>query len=181
MDQQFDINLLVAKMASGDREAFNSIYNLLSESIFNVAHRYVGDDMACDVVHDVFLKMWEQRKKFVNIVSIKTYLYNSVKNHCLNIIRHSKVNLTYVQKQINETYPEAIFDEEIYVRLKSAIDNLPAVYREVMSMSYYGNNVEEIAVVIGRSVESVRGYKKRGKKILQEQLKDLFFIIGTLF
>lgn len=181
MEQQFDINVLVANMSSGDREAFNSIYNLLSESVFNVAHRYVSDDMACDVVHDIFLKMWEQRKKFATIVSIKTYLYSSVKNSCLNIIRHSKVNLTYVQKQIQDTYPEAVFDEEVYVRLKLAIDNLPTIYRDVMSMSYDGSKVEEIAEIMGRSIESVRGYKKRGKKMLHEQLKDLFMVINALF
>jgi len=56
-----------------------------------------------DIVQNVFLKLYEKFESGQSTVIIKTYLYNSVRNDCLNFIRHQKVK--------NSNYSGSIFKQ----------------------------------------------------------------------
>ena len=42
-------------------------------------------------VQDAFLKVWEKRADFYFVAAIKSFLYMSVRNACLDYLRHQKV------------------------------------------------------------------------------------------
>ena len=48
------------------------------------------DDIAEDIVTDVFLKLWEKRETLNITVSVSSYLFQSVKNSCINYLNREK-------------------------------------------------------------------------------------------
>ncbi|WP_394350603.1 sigma-70 family RNA polymerase sigma factor [Sphingobacterium composti] len=50
-----------------------------------------NEDDAQDIVSDVFVIFYDRFKQFDNLKQIKSYLYTSVRNACINYIRHQKV------------------------------------------------------------------------------------------
>ncbi len=56
-----DVDALVARVALGDRDAFERLYDELSSSVYGVARRVVRDPArAEDVTQEVFLEVWRK-------------------------------------------------------------------------------------------------------------------------
>lgn len=70
-----------------------------------------------------------------------------------------------------------ILEEEVYTLLKEAIDSLPGQMKRVYELALLGHSNEEIAKILSISVDAVKALKKRGKKILQEKLKYLIYLL----
>lgn len=164
------------------KELFERYYGLLSLFAF----RYVENrELAEDAVQDVFLNLYQQRESFLSIVSLKAYLYNAVRNRCLNVLQHQKVRkeyALYVSERATEAFGEGqVLEIEVYEQLRKAIEELPETNRQVFDLSLQGYNNQEIAGVMGLTLDAVKAYKKRGKKLLREKLQNvllLWFIIN---
>src|SRR5580698_5481671 len=56
---------LIRRMAGGDRDALADLYDRLSRPLYATARHILNDSAeAQDVVHDVFLALWENAKSF---------------------------------------------------------------------------------------------------------------------
>lgn len=142
------------------------------------AQSYIPDqEVAKDIVQDIFLVLIRSQEKFTTIEHLKTYLYSTVKNRCLKHIRHQNVKVRYKQYVLtNENeeanYHERILDEEVFSLLNQAIQELPAQCKNVFLLTLEGKSNPEIAEILGIGIETVKSHKKTGKKILYIKLKD---------
>lgn len=90
-----------------------------------------SEEGAEEVVQDIFAKIWEKRT-FINVkISIKSYLYISVRNKCLEQVNHEKIVRKYKQyidiKSQHETaspYDNLVYEETIEV-FNDALNTLP--------------------------------------------------------
>ena len=75
-----------------------------------------------------------------------------------------------------------VLEEEIFIRLQQAIDELPEKYRKVINLSLEGLSDKEVALRLGISIDAVKQQKKRGKEQLKEKLNHpfLFLLINFL-
>lgn len=165
----------------GEEEAYKILFTRYYSLLALFACRYLCDrQQAEDTVHDVFLNLYLQKEKFNSIVSLKTYLYNSVKNRCFNILKRRKLQEKYtleVQKQTDsESFYYHILETETYELLKKAISELHLQTRNVYDLLLSGYDNTEISEKLGISLDAVKAQKKRGKKLLKEKLRGL----GTL-
>ena len=79
-----------------NKEVFESIFREYYLMLKNYAWQYVlEEDVAEDIVQDVFVHLWERRNSLKLKVSVKSYLFTSVYNRCLNRIKHEKVSLRF--------------------------------------------------------------------------------------
>ena len=143
------------------------------------AQNYIPDEnIAKDMVQNAFLALIESSPKFHHIDNFKAYLYQSVKNECLQYLRHQKVKKRYEiticnETEEGETYLEYVLEEEIYSFLMKEINALPFQCRKVYLLTLEGKSYQEIADIMSIGVESVKTYKKTGKRILYERLKGI--------
>lgn len=73
----------IAKLHFGEESIFKKIFKQFYLPIRSFASRFVKDnDIAEDIVQDVFLQMWEKRLMFATLSEIKSYLYTCVRNAC---------------------------------------------------------------------------------------------------
>ena len=111
---------------------------------------------------------------------MRFYLYRSVQNQCLNYIRDKKVEDNYRNKTevITEDYfYNALLEEEIFIRLRQAIDELPEKYRNVINLNLEGLSDKEIAEKLDITIDAVKQQKKRGKEQLKGKLTHPFLLL----
>jgi RNA polymerase sigma-70 factor (family 1) len=143
---------------------------------------------AQDITQDAFINYWQEREAiFPNKVAIKNYLYSTVRNASLNVIRHNKVVDDYREQhgfsEAEElTIMDAIISSEVMAELYSAIEALPANYRTISEMSYLeGKKNQEIADELNMSINTVKKQKQRALELLRLRLSpEVFAVLLTL-
>lgn len=144
------------------------------------ASKFLPDSAeAEDVVQDIFTDLMEKKRRFETILHLKNFLYLSVRNACISLMRKGNSRERYLTffegDQQDETLQQAIITTEIYKELAEAVDKLPPECRKVFELSYFqGLDNESVALRLHLSVNTVKAQKARGKKILKENLKDLY-------
>lgn len=133
-----------------------------------------------EITQEVFVKFWEKCETLSPDSSIKSYLYRSVHNSCLNAIKHEKVKDGYKQHVINyleSTYQDTIEESDpdaIRTRIHDEIDKLPPRCSEIFKLSRFeGLKYQEIADHLEISVKTVEVQMGKALKVLRESLKDL--------
>jgi len=135
-----------------------------------------------DIAQDAFIKYWHQRETVTaNKVTVKSFLYVSVKNASLNLLRHQKVikktedklSLSIVDEKniINN-----IIQSEVLAEVYQALATLPESCQRISRMSYLeGLKNQEIADALGVSVNTVKTQKQRGLQLLRLRLSPEIF------
>lgn len=131
-----------------------------------------------DIVQDTFVYIWENKHTFNDVISTKVFLYKTVKNKCLNYIKHLAVKNVYAERQALERFDENLFDsnyikEETIRLIYYAIESLPENCKNIIDLSLKGLKNEEIAQTLNLSVNTVKTHKKTAYKILRIKLKDI--------
>ncbi len=146
-------------------------------ALCNFAFSILDDkDMAKDVVQDVFLNLWQKRDQLNIDTDVKSYLFTSTRNKCIEFIRKMKLVKKYEdfvrQTQSNEFNIEE--DADKYMRkerLYASIRQLPPKCKEVFLMSKQnGLTYSEIADELSISPKTVENHMGRALRLLREML-----------
>ena len=145
------------------------------------ALHYLQDvTQAEDVVQDAFVTMIEQQQNGKEINNHKAYLYTTVRNNCLDMIRREQQSVTMVMPQDAEG---AISDEEAAERsfheaeLWTAIDSLPERCRIIFLMAKRdGKRYREIATELGITEKTVEHQVSKALKILRGKSDDYYYV-----
>lgn len=160
----------------GDTAIFDQIYRSYYPALRFFATRYVGNEESEDIVENLFLRLWKQKKVFDDTVHVQSFLYLSVKNACLDYIkvqarkeRKNELLLQQIQSLEND-YLHSMIRSEVIAEIYRAINNLPSQCGKVVYMDFVeGLNNEEIARELALSVQTVKNHKVRALKMLKQQ------------
>ena len=181
---------LVNGLRNGNEIIFETIFRNYYERLCNYANSILNDmDEAEEIVQNSFLLIWERRENTEIHTSLKSYLYQSVHNHCLNRIKHFKVRRQHTEyyKHQAETKAESpsqvLIATELEQKITKAIEELPKQCRTIFKLSRFENlTYAEIADQLNLSVKTVDNHMVRALKILREKLKEYIpFLILFLF
>lgn len=171
---------LFADMKLGNKESFNYFFDYYYSGLCVYANNYTDDlSTSEEVVQDVFVRFWEKRQTIEIKKSVRFYLFRTVHNQCMNMLKHKKIEQTYRQKskvQSNNFYEEqwSLYNElELRYVLDQAISKMPARCREVFELSRFENlKNREIADNLGITEKTVENQITKALKFLREELKD---------
>lgn len=161
---------------------FNSNYLIFNSFAFN----YLSDKDECeDIVQDVFITFWEQKKTFPNLISVKAFFYTSIRNMCLNHIKHNLVEQNYFQENRNkiestEFFQEGILRKEANGIIYDEINKLPLMEKKVLLLSLKEYSNEQIANELKIKINTVKTHKSRAYQVLRKRLGHLVFMMITL-
>ncbi|WP_316799780.1 RNA polymerase sigma factor [Pedobacter frigidisoli] len=178
MAQFEDLTALWEQVKIGNETAFSSLHGQLYQGLFIYTLRIVEDEeVADDLLQDLFVKFWQNRAKMDHIYNIKAYFYKSIRCMTLNYIRNSQLKESKLklmpEPELIFSKEDLIMKDEFDVRLKhemhQALNNLPGKQREVLYMRFYENlEYDQIADIIGIKYQSVINHVYRGIQILRE-------------
>lgn len=149
------------------------------------ARKYTGDlDSAKEIVHNVFLRIWENRSEFEWEKPAKSYLFTSVYNRSMNYIRDNRKLIRQDDFQTlhliadESAYSENLETAELESRIKQALQQLPEKCRQVFELSRFEQKkYSEIAMQLNISVKTVETQMSKALHVLREELKDYLTIL----
>jgi RNA polymerase sigma-70 factor (family 1) len=174
-----------AAIAAGDRSAFEALFRSFYRPLCAFALGHLKDtDRAEDLVQDLFFRLWQDRERVAIDTSLKSYLYTSVRNRCLN-----EVKVMGRVRTLNDDRDELLQEEdrteeehtERIARVQAAIAGLPEERRKVFRLSRYeGLKYHEIAERLGISVKTVENQMGHALRTLRSELADLMPVLVWL-
>lgn len=167
------------------------VFEQVFKEHFKSLHAYAcsilkDEDSAEEVVQNVFYKLWEKKERIHTLDSIPAYLYRSVYNESLNMIKHNKVRSdyqTHAGYQTNHTDDAANQAnlKELETRLTKAMNELPEQCRTIFQMSRFEElKYREIADKLNLSVKTVENQMGKALKLMRQKLAD-FLIVVMIF
>lgn len=170
---------LFEEMKRGKEYAFDFFFNYYYSGLCIYAHKIFSfpEDEARDIVQDIFVKFWNDRQKLAIRHSIRSYLFVSVKNKCLDLLR--KRNSSVKIQEISTKHDTAVesYDHFVLSELESlyitSLEKLPERCREIFELSrMQGLKNREIAAQLNLSEKTVENQMTKALHILKEELKD---------
>jgi len=138
---------------------------------------------ADEAAQDIFVKAYRSLPKFKGNSAFSTWLYRITTNHCLDVLRKRTRRKTYSLDALLEeegdqvhglfaSAPQAASRMENRDLAGKILSTLPEDYRTILTLrEAEGLEYQEIAEVLGCSLDAVKGRLSRARKQLQENLR----------
>ena len=168
------------------QQKYEAIFREHFAALTYFANKYTGDtDSSKEIVHTVFVNIWEKRSDFDFDKAVKSYLFTSVYNRCMNFLRDNK-KFTSRDDDDSLVKEEGEFHDQMEVAeldtsIKRALQQLPEKCREVFEMvRFEGKKYAEVAEKLNISVKTVEAQMSKALKILREELRDYLIVLWFL-
>lgn len=159
-----------------DRNYIEQLFKAHYAQMYRLAKALLhDDDLARDMVHDVFASLLDGNTGSIHTTG--NYLLKSVRNRCLNYIRHCEIH-----QRISNRYffDDAEFDaedwpdDETIARIHDSIDNyISAQAKRVIQLRFSsGMPFARIAKTMGISETAVYRHLSRALKIIRNKLNE---------
>lgn len=160
---------------------FEKLFREFFPAMMTFCRKYLPDeDDACEVVQGVFINLWEKRASLDTSESLKSYLFKSVHNRSLNLLRdRKKFSDDVMPEQGGELdVSEQMEQMELEDRIRDVIASLPERCREVFELSRFeGLTYQEIAGKLDISVKTVENQMSKALRILREKLAQYLSLV----
>ena len=173
-------------LKEGDEEAFSSLFRKYYRDLVLFAGTILRDrkELCEDIVQNVLTDLWNRRNERVIKTSIKGFLLQSVRNGCLDELRHDgvvRVHAEYMAfSRIDRHWEteEYILYSDLENRLREGLDRLPEEYRNVFVLRHNkGLKNKGIATELHLSERTVEERMAKALKFLRHFLSDFLFWI----
>ncbi len=181
---------LVERLKTGDQAALESVFNLYSAKLYNVAYRILGDEGDTEeVIQDVFWTAYRKVKSFRGNSHFSTWLYRLTVNAALGKMRRSKKNKEIPYEEFlpkfqqdghhlsrpvvdwSDSLEENYAKQEVQALLSEALDHLKPIDKGVVVLSdVEGLSDKEIAETLGLTVSAVKTRLHRARLFLRGKL-----------
>ncbi len=176
-------------LKSDDQAAFEEIYLRYASLLYLYAYRKLkGKEEAKDVVQDVFIALWNNRKKFDVKTTLSGYLYKSVLNKVFNIFKHQNIIQEYIKAnqhfiKIDSTETDYLIREkDITTLIENEIAAMPPRMREIYELKRKKFlSTKEIAKQLNLSEFTVSTHMKRALKLLKDKLPIFIYLVYIIY
>ncbi|MEO7987667.1 MAG: RNA polymerase sigma-70 factor [Gemmatimonadales bacterium] len=175
-----------AQLSAGDVEAFKGLFDMYFDRLHRYALRYLrSSEESQDLVHDVFLRIWRQRRRIGLERDLRSYLYASTRNLALDRLKHRKVEDRFIERGASaqaggENAADStdtvrdLESRELAASIQQAIDTLPRRQREVLRLRWQQHlSYNEVAEALNISPKTVAIHLSRAFEHLRRTLPGL--------
>jgi RNA polymerase sigma-70 factor, ECF subfamily len=173
-NQQFILN----ELQKGNERAFDFVFKEYYANLSRFSFSFVKEqDIAEELVQEVYLKLWKKREQLVHVENIFSYLMSMVRNQCIDYLRkeklNSKMHLNFEPEISDNSTEEQISKNEFEEQLIRSILKLPERCRIAFELSRFdGCSNKEIAVNMKISIKGVEALIGRSLKFLRIELQE---------
>ena len=178
---------LIKDFQQGNQVAYEILYNRYKDRIYNFVYRYVNDvDIAQDIAHDTFLKLYTHKHTYKEIAKFSTWLFTIALNICRTELRKKKRRKTYSTSELSTEDREfAISSDQNVIEDKSsdsfeinAVVNIclmklseefrtMIIFRDIQELSY-----DVISNIMELPIGTVKSRINRGRIKLNQYLSE---------
>lgn len=194
-DLSMSENKLILDLKNDSRDAYNQLFRFYYPKIAAYVVSLVGDrSVAEDITQDVFLYVWENRKKLSVGKGFHSYLYQASYTRCLDYFRKYQIAEKYNEwvflefvdqhkslldddgQTLNDLYSKDFF-EQLYLLL----DEIPPERKEVFVLSYIkGLSTKKVAEQLNMPKRTVESHIYLALKYLKGRMSTKFFLYSVV-
>ena len=175
----FNESVILQEVAQGNERAFTMLFRQYSSKVYSFALKLTrSEEIAEEVVQEVFMKIWLNRAGLPEIREFGAYLNRVNKNHCLNVIKRL-ASETRIHHEISRGSTEFSLETEQHIAyratqelLDQAIGKLTPQQQKVYRLCHIdGLKYEEAAGQLNISPGTVHSHMKQALKLIRSHLE----------
>ena len=178
-------------MSTRTEERYHKVYLEYASQLLRFAEKFVSPFYAEDIVHDVFLKLWDRQVFLLPESELRRVLYVAVRNACIDHLRRLSQEQEYIDRRMLqlrldeldffEASDKLFMQKDLLDLLLKKVEELPERSREIFKLSYLeGLKTAEIAERLNLSTRTVENQLYRALLFLRKSSSHLYFYLFTL-
>ena len=182
MDKHYVYKLLVRIARHSDEEAAREFFEIFHPKLVRFAVIYTSSlHDANDLVADVFVKLFRNKRKLEDIKDIQYYLYKAVKNQCITYFKKKKSDLSVNDIEWEETgytyeiqNPESEFlTKELASEIEEIVNGFPPKRKIIYKMVVIdGLKYKEAAEILDLSIKTIENHLSLAVKELRQKIRN---------
>lgn len=183
---------ILSQFRFGDETAFTDLYNRYHKGVYTYVMSFVKTPhLAEDLVHEVFIKIWEKRQELIITKSFTSYIYRIAHNIALDnlkkISKDERLRKDIIQwlepsfSLLDNKSKDPNFYEELYMEAVSALT--PQRQKVFILCREKGKTYDETAATLGISRNTVKEHMVKSLSFLRSFLyeKGVYLIFSINF
>jgi len=179
------IQALIARVQSGESDAFGQIFDIFADRIFKFLHFRLGGDRetAQDLTSETFLQAFRSIGRYQTSSKAKfsTWLFSIAHHILLDHFRKSQktkgqVDIEAISETLSDTSVSELTKADQQMRFRAVtryLKKLPPDIAEVLTLKFIEEmEYAEIAQITGKNANHIRVLIHRGLKALRENIDD---------
>ena len=168
------------RIKGNDIEEFEKLFKSYYSPLCHYANKFLKDmDLAEEIVQEFFYNYWKNRETMVIQISLKSYMFRSIRNNSLKYLEHVKVVKNYEKNftETNSSDPGFVSNElevkELNEIIEATLNELPERCSQIFKLSRFeGLKYNEIAEKLSISVKTVEANMGRALQLFRKNLKQ---------
>ncbi len=164
----------------GNITDFEMLFRTYYQPLCKYAYTFLQSrEDAEEVVQATFAQLWEKRDELAIRTSIKPYLYATVRNSCLNALKHEKVRQRYAGEEMaragnsENSVAHMVVSRELEQHIHLALEALPEQCRMVFKLSRFeAMRYSDISRELNISVKTVENHMGKALRLMRERLRE---------
>ena len=170
---------LMQRASCGSDRAFEELYNRHARRLQGFFVRRLGDgELAADLMHDTFLRLYDARERYREGQSFRAWLYTIAYNLCKNYARMTHPHPLPIRE--GSDYPDDDADVEVELdaailhdALREVLQRLPEPYAMLFSLHYEEElTIPQIAQITSLPEGTVKSRLHKTMNIIKQNLKQ---------
>ncbi|GHV95534.1 RNA polymerase subunit sigma-24 [Spirochaetia bacterium] len=181
-DGDIDDQLIVSQVVSGQKDLFRLLVRRHERAVYGMGLSFFRNaEDASDFTQDVFLKVYRSLSHFEGRSRFSTWLYKIAYNTAVNGVTRKKEYRSLAEEEWpdvlasdGETPERLLLRKAAGEAVQEALQDLPERYRVCVDMFFfYDRSYQEIEVITGFPVNTIKSHVFRAKKLLREKLEGI--------
>jgi RNA polymerase sigma factor (sigma-70 family) len=177
---------IIHECINGDKSAFALLIDKYKAAVFAIAYsKLLNFQDAEDITQEVFIKAYQKLNNLKHYDRFVVWLHSITNNLCKNFIRSRsrRPDREFIEDQeslaLDSPSIESYKDDLVNELIHDALNSLPEIYRQVLSLHYLGGMKDiEIAEFLGMSHTNVRQRLMKARTLLKE---EMMLMMNTTF
>ena len=171
-----DVNL-VNWIAAGDKLAMQTLFARHRTFVYRWLLGFVSNDLAEDLLNEVFFAVWRQADRFEGRSSVSTWLMSIARFKALSARRRRVPELgEEIETSVTDPADDpaaALQEKHRSELLRRALSRLSSEHRKIIDLVYYHEkSIAECAEILGIPAATVKTRMFYARKKLAELVKD---------
>ena len=183
----YDEKALLRQIADGDERAFRIFFDHYKDRFYSVVLKMTrSDDLAGEIVQEVFLKIWKKRASLVEIDNPDSYFFTAVYRRVYSYYKKLALERKLLKVISESASFQNITDETVLANeserlINKAIAKLPPQQQLVFKLSkQQGMSREQIAEQLHISPNTVRNHMAEAIKFIRSYLSNAALFYGLI-
>lgn len=173
---------------NGNDDCFEVLYKKYADVLFRYGIQFTSNgDIVKDAIHDVFVKLYNDRQHLKAEANIKFYLFTCLKNRLYNLLKRDlffdKIDLEeaeFLDPGAEDLVTNALSQKEMQRTVRFVLDLLSDRQREIIYYRYIEElSIEEIAALTEMNYQSVQNSIQRSLKRIRDSLLLIIIFLET--